>query len=302
MVSASAECSGRRSGVPIMARYRKWDLRGWSDRKFRELSKLPPSGQSLWLYLVLGPQTSNIPGLFEGSQVAMAEKLEWSLEDFRRCWDEIEAKGMAKADWRARLIWLPRAPEYNRPESPNVVISWATTYDELPECDLKDEALQALKVFAEDLGQSFEQAFHRAFHKDLPKTMANQEQEQEQEQNQDMSRPGGTVGGINGHAPDPVAMVFQHWQTEHKHPRSKLDTKRRKLINARLKEGHSVEDLKSAITGYLHSPHHQGENETKTVYDDIELMMRDTKHVEMGLGYLNRASGKPTSKPQPRFT
>jgi hypothetical protein len=161
-----------------MARYRKLDLRTWNDQKFRELTPLLPSGQALWLYLVLGPQTSNVPGLFEASEISMADRLNWSLEDFRKAFGEAFAKGMAKADWRARLVWLPNAPEYNRPESPNVVISWGSTFDELPECPLKWEAFQSLKVFAKDLPKAFNEAFQRAFAKAMP----NQKQEQKQEQ------------------------------------------------------------------------------------------------------------------------
>lgn len=163
-----------------MARYRKLDLRTWNDQKFRELSPLLPSGQSLWLYLVLGPQTSNLPGLFEASEVSMADRLGWSLEDFRKAFGEAFAKGMAKADWRARLVWLPNAPEYNRPESPNVVISWGSTFDELPECPLKWDAFQSLKAFAKGLPKAFQEAFGKGFAKAMAKDAC---QEQEQKQN-----------------------------------------------------------------------------------------------------------------------
>jgi hypothetical protein len=312
MVSDSAEGSAdsprrSRSGVPVMARYRKLDVRTWTDKKFRELSPMVPSGQGLWLYLILGPQTSNIPGLFEASQVDMADRLEWTLEDFRRCWSEIEAKGMAKADWRARLVWLPRATEYNRPESPNVVVSWANIFDELPECDLKDEAYQTLKAFAKDMGESFHHAFSRAFHKVFPEALPKDLPESVTQTititNQDTSNPSTGVEGVNGKKPEPVVAVFQHWQTVHNHPTAKLDAKRRKLIGDRLKEGFTVDELKQSITGYLHSPFHMGENEHKKVFDSIELILRNTEKVEAGIDFDKRASGKaPTNKPAPRFT
>lgn len=146
-----------------MARYRKLDLRTWSDLKFRELSPLPPSGQSLWLYMVLGPQTTNIPGLFEATEITMIDRLGWTLEAFREAFAEASSKGMAKADWTARLVWLPNAPKYNKPESPNVVISWGNIFDELPECALKHEAYRQLKAFAKEWGEPYLKAFQQAF-------------------------------------------------------------------------------------------------------------------------------------------
>ena len=37
-------------------------------------------------------------------------------------------------------------------------------------------------------------------------------------------------------------LVFEHWQQAHNHPRAKLDAKRRKVINARLNDGYTLDD------------------------------------------------------------
>lgn len=87
-----------------------------------------------------------------------------------------------------------------------------------------------------------------------------------------------------GSAAGPIERVFDHWRAAHRHPRSQLDDKRRKLIRAAL-ETHSEADLCQAITGYLNSPHHMGQNDRATVYDDIEVMIRDAKHVDAGLKF-----------------
>lgn len=81
---------------------------------------------------------------------------------------------------------------------------------------------------------------------------------------------------FNGSASD----VFAYWKTELNHPRAKLDDKRKKKINAILKIGYTVEDLKTAIDGCKQSPWHQGQNERQSVYDDIELICRDASHVD----------------------
>lgn len=96
-------------------------------------------------------------------------------------------------------------------------------------------------------------------------------------------------GGTNGHShePDPVATVFEHWQSTHGHPKAKLDDKRRKVIRQALKH-YSVEDLQLAINGYKASSYHQGKNENKAVYDDIELILRDAKHIDAGIAFSSK--------------
>jgi hypothetical protein len=81
-----------------------------------------------------------------------------------------------------------------------------------------------------------------------------------------------------------VGRVFDHWKTVHAHPKAKLDDKRKRLIRGALKH-YSADDLCRCITGYKRSPHHMGQNERKTVYDDIETFLRDAKHIDAGLKY-----------------
>lgn len=79
---------------------------------------------------------------------------------------------------------------------------------------------------------------------------------------------------------DECREVFEHWQEVMSHPRAKLDDKRRKKVNSRLKDGYTVDDLKQAINGCKKSPHHMGENDRATVYDGLELICRDAEHVD----------------------
>ena len=172
--------------VKTSGRYRKVEVRTWGDEKFRGLSPIPPCGQGLWLFLITGPHTGPIPGLFRAGRAAMAEELDWEPEAFAEAFQEVSAKGMVKADFKARVMWVPNAIKHNKPESPNVVKSWASEFDLIPECELKREAFDSLKASIHALGESFAKAFDEAFGKPYakayPKTMPNQEQEQEQEQ------------------------------------------------------------------------------------------------------------------------
>lgn len=99
------------------------------------------------------------------------------------------------------------------------------------------------------------------------------------------------VAVATGVAPKPpdsktesVQRVFDHWRDIHRKPRAQLDAKRRKLIRGAL-GAYSEADLCQAISGYLNSPHHMGQNERATVYDSIELLLRDAEHIDAGLKF-----------------
>lgn len=89
----------------------------------------------------------------------------------------------------------------------------------------------------------------------------------------------------------PAEQVFNHWKVEFNHPRAQLDAKRHRVITAALKT-YDEATLRAAISGYRQSAHHMGENERRTVYDDIELFLRDSKHIEAGLTF---ARGPPAT-------
>lgn len=143
--------------------YRKVAVRIWADERFRKLSPMPPCGQSLWLFLLTCPFTGPMPGIFRAGPAAMAEELGWTLEAFTQAFDEASAQGMVKADFKARLVWLPKAIEYNRPESPNVVRHWASQYSLLPECPLLDEAIASIRAYVCAMGEGFSKAFSDGF-------------------------------------------------------------------------------------------------------------------------------------------
>lgn len=140
--------------------YRQVDIRIHADAKVMKLSKPPPSGKGLWYELLFGEQTGIIPGLFKIGEAGFAEQLEWPLKDFRRCWQEIlDAELMVKADWKARLVWVPNAIHHNSPRNPKQILHWRKTWQLLPACALKQEAQlyleQYLKQFKGSFGQSF---------------------------------------------------------------------------------------------------------------------------------------------------
>ena len=149
----------------------------WSDTKFLELSRPAPNAQSLWLYLLSGPHTGIVPGLFVAGEAALAEALGWPVPALRRAMREITNLGMARVDNVTRLVFLPKAIVHNPPASPNVVRAWRTELEELPECALRSDAEAIIKAFLETFGEAFGKAFGQPSVKPKP----YQEQEQEQD-------------------------------------------------------------------------------------------------------------------------
>jgi hypothetical protein len=83
---------------------------------------------------------------------------------------------------------------------------------------------------------------------------------------------------------DPALTVFVHWQREWNHPTSKLDAKRRKRIESRLRD-FTPAQLCDAISGFRHSLWHMGQDArgNGVVYDKLDTLLRDSAQVEEGL-------------------
>lgn len=199
---------GEYGGEP-MSRYRKIDVRMWGDAEFRRLSRPQPNGQSLWQYLLTGPHTSIIPGIYAAREGGLADALGWPLEGFRQAFAEVSrkpygkalGKPLAKADWDAGLVWIPNAIKHNPPQSPNVIRSWASAWDELPECVLKDEAYTSISEHIESMGKGFREAFGEAIQKpseslwrSFQKALPNQDQDQDQEEERESAERDGPDG------------------------------------------------------------------------------------------------------------
>jgi hypothetical protein len=91
----------------------------------------------------------------------------------------------------------------------------------------------------------------------------------------------------------PSGTVFAHWQAVMGHRDAKPTPKRMRLIQARLKDGYTVEQLCTAVDGCRLSRFHRGENDRGQVYDDLALICRDGEHVEQFLRHAANGSGGP---------
>lgn len=78
-----------------------------------------------------------------------------------------------------------------------------------------------------------------------------------------------------------VLEVFEFWRADTTKPKAKLDMKRKARIQARLRDGFSVDELKQAIRNRRHDPWLMGEDpRSPRVFDGLETLLRDTAQVE----------------------
>lgn len=91
--------------------------------------------------------------------------------------------------------------------------------------------------------------------------------------------PTGTTTTTSPAATGDVSRVFAEWQESTGKTRAVLDTKRKRIIRDALKL-YDVEDLVDAVKGWRLSPHHRGENDRRTVYNELHLLIGDAERVE----------------------
>jgi hypothetical protein len=78
---------------------------------------------------------------------------------------------------------------------------------------------------------------------------------------------------------DEVEMVFNHWKSVMNSPRSRLDTKRRKVIRGAL-DVYSAAELMEAVDGCSMSEFHMGKNENRMKYNGIDLIFRNADQID----------------------
>ncbi len=132
-----------------------------------------PNAKHLWFYLLTGDTGTSLPGVLVVDREILVLKLGWSGKEkaFDKCVEEIARSKMAAFDFEGGMIFCPAALNYNRPQSPNVIVAWGKAFDMLPEGDLKGHVWQAIAELVEELaaktekGEAFPEAFRKAFPK-----------------------------------------------------------------------------------------------------------------------------------------
>lgn len=311
----------------VHARFSDVERRMWHDAWFRSLSPIPPCGQGLWIYLLTTPRLGALPGLICMGEASMAEELKWPIEDFRKVFTEVAARGTVVADWDARLVVVFNAIGRKQPASANVIKSWRSQWFDVPECELKARYYQELSSFTLDWPESLKAAFGEAIEQPIPLSGTGTVTVT---RNKNMSvlppvvtggesgQPGAVEPGASGAAQGALALTLTPPEPSRDEPREvwdhylagwrknvrgtrppSWDAKRRKLALARLRE-FSLDDLKLAVDGLWSSGWH-----IENGFTAFELVLRDRRHVEQFIGRIERppslrASGVVPTQPRAR--
>ena len=95
--------------------------------------------------------------------------------------------------------------------------------------------------------------------------------------------------------PEEVFEVFHEWvaicRTSGRGRKPVLGDKRRRKIKQAITL-YGVEACKTAIRGVTCSPWHMGHNPQGKKYDDIELVLRDERHIEMFLDMADQSDNE----------
>jgi len=228
--------------------YRSVHIRVWLDEKFKKLTAAQPNAQTLWFYLLFGDQTGIVPGLFKAGEASLAEALAWPLEAMREAYSEVMSLGMVRADWKARLVFVPKAVEYNPPASLNVVKSWANAIRDLPECELRTRAIQHIQSALERM-QGKSQAFAEAFAHAISHEISLRNQEQKQNQNTNSARKKSRGKSV---APSDVHDFERAWKLYPKREGDNPEKRARSAWNASIKRGVSAGDMIAGVERYRH--------------------------------------------------
>ena len=137
----------------------------WNDEKFREFTD---DGKLAFLFLLTHPSMTSM-GAMRATVAGLAAEMGWEQPRMSSALEPALKFGMLVMNIGAAFIWVPKFLSYNEPESPNVVRSWPTQFELIPECEQKRTALFTAERLCQSLGEGFAKAFGEAFGEALPK-------------------------------------------------------------------------------------------------------------------------------------
>lgn len=242
----------------------------WTDPDIQGLSD---QARALACYLLTGPHSNGL-GCYRLPDGYIYADFGWDQETVSKGFAELFAIGFCNRCTSTNFVLIPKFLHWNPISNSNVAKAREKEFRTVPQ---KAQIYQELMLSMSEYGKYWSKGLVNRF-ETLSKGYGKQEPNlTEQEPEQEPTRK---PLSSSASEPDRVRQVFEHWQVVMDHPKAKLDDKRRAKIKKRLADGYTVRDLCAAVDGCRRSPHHMGENDRGTRYDDIELICRDAPHVD----------------------
>jgi len=245
----------QRSYFPVSPRF-------WTDP---DMLRCSDDAKLLALYLLTGPHRRT-EGLFRLPKPYICADLGWTLERLAEPFRELLGPaGFLAYDDQAQVVLIRNALKYQAPQNPNQVKAVLKHLGDLPDTPLTCEFRQLAERYCEDLAK----ALPKGFGEPIPEPPSPTPP---QAQDQHHRRASSTDD-------DPTQAVFDAWRESTGKAKAQLDDKRLRRIKAALR-AYPLADVLDAVRGWANSPHHRGENDQGTVYNELTLLLRDAEHIE----------------------
>lgn len=261
-----------------MRDYAKVSPQFWIGSTGKALRKAGPEAQIVAFYLMTCP-LSNMLGLFYLPETYIQHETGLGQKGASKGLAGAIEAGFCKYDPESEMIWVIEMATYqiaeNLEETDKRSKGVQNDYDKLPDNpflrEFYDKYHGPFKMPHARGGTIKKSTIEAPY---MPLASQEQEQEQEQENKQEQEQ-----ASLSPQSDDESA-VFTHWQTIMGHKRAQFDEKRRKMIRHWLKTGYTKQDLLDAVTGCSYTPHNMGHNDRGERYDSLELILRDTAHID----------------------
>lgn len=142
--------------VSELGRYKKVYALDWLQARFQGLN----DGERVtYLYLRTGPQTTSVGCFRVSDAVAVEELANVTLAEFQQRLLIVCSTFEWRYDATTRVLFIPEHLQQNPPQSPNVVTSWRKLLVNVPDCQVKADAIDAIHEQLKDLPEVFRKAF-----------------------------------------------------------------------------------------------------------------------------------------------
>lgn len=269
-----------------MRDYGKISTSVWRSKKF--LSLKSDQHRLFYLYLHTCPHVNSTGCFILPIGYAQAD-IGWTEESIKKAIDSLSKAYLIAFDSKESLIRIVGFLEHDPLTNPKHAQGAVKIALCLPDCP---EKLHLFNELSKDFFASKDDRVAKAIER-LSREYRNPEPEPEPEPIISVEQKSAAPKKVA--QTESVQRIFNHWRETHRHQKAALDDKRKKVIEKAL-QAYSEEDICNAISGYRNSSHHMGQNERSTVYDAIELFLKDAAHIDAGLKlYIEppTSTGKP---------
>jgi hypothetical protein len=172
-------------GRPVNGRHRLVYSLEWLDARFQSLDL---GEREVWFYCKTSPQSTSVGCYRQSVAVACEEIGNIDAETFERRRDRVCDMFGWQFDRTTKVLYIPEWLEQNPPQSPNVVTSWRKLLTNVPDCQPKYEAVEAIHRYLKDKTQAFRQAFG-SYRVSLPEAFAESKAQSQPQQGSEIRDP-----------------------------------------------------------------------------------------------------------------